>query len=669
MRPELQNKPSLFYGFRLRHMLALLICLGLILLLAGYFAVSAGTRASLEAVIAQGHALTETLISSAEVLIETDREITSLAIDNLISEIESLRPQKSGDIAGSLDEWRRELNAERLGLVINRQMTSSSFEALSEIDNAVIAGWLDSLEIDPDAEIIYDFQSFGPKRILFGYFPIGDTSGLFAAIDWKHGQYGNEKLGLYNLLNQVGQESGIEYIMLQNRDGIVFASKKIASMPRLTDDSFLLGALDNDSTRSRLLTFQDREVLESVRYFRAGGFDGVFRVGLSLYGYRQIAGSVKRQVWLVVAALILVGMLGFVAIISFQNYEFLKAGFQKSRVISQGLLDSIPGPVVAIDSEFRLTDINAMARNRFGVRQTASESDYRILFRDDPFLFHQVMESKRSASVEKVLGEERRQYFITTTPLVGFDGASIGAIAVAQDITDTRKFESIAESRRRLSELGALAASMAHEIRNPLNAIGITIQRLRNEIVPTGPADEYYKFIELLRAEIKRLNDIIEKFLLVARAVRPEITSLNADELVREAISIFENQARLQGTQIVFDSIKDNLSFDGDRAGLTQVIVNLIKNSLEALGKDGRIEIAIAQIGEKFRISIIDNGPGIADISAALKPFYTTKKDGTGLGLATASKIMADHGGELVIESSPGKGCRIDLILPRRKSS
>lgn len=669
MRQELNERPSLFYGLRLRHALALLTCLGLILVLAGYFAVSAGTRASLESVMAQGHALTETLISSAEVLIETDSQITSLAIDNLINKVESLRPHGAADMKGNLDKWRRALDAERLGLVIRRQLVASSFSRQSEFYNEAVKGWLDSLEIDPESDIIYDFHTLGQEKILFSYFPLSDTAGLFAAFNWKYGQYGNEKLSLYNLLNQVGQESGIEYIMLQNQDGIIFASKKVASMPKLAEDAFLIESLRSDTTRSRLLTFQDREVLESVRFFKAGDFNGIFRVGLSLYGYRQITSGVKRQVWLVVVALIIVGMLVFATIIGFQSYEFLRAGFQKSRIMSQSLLDSIPGPVVAVDSGFNLTDVNAMARNRFGISQAIGAAQYTTLFPDDPFHFRQVMESQRGASFERVLGEDRRRYFITTTPLVGFDGASIGAIAVAQDITDSRKLENMAESRRRLSELGALAASMAHEIRNPLNAIGITIQRMKNEIVPAGSEDDYLKFMELLRAEIKRLNDIIEKFLAVARAVRPELSAIDANELVRGSVELFENQGRLQGTKIVIGTAVEGLIIEGDKAGISQVLINLIKNSLEALEKGGEIKIEVSETGDKVHISVIDNGPGIDDIPSALKPFFTTKQGGTGLGLATASKIMADHGGEIIIESSPGKGCRVDLILPKRRNA
>jgi signal transduction histidine kinase len=600
-------------------------------------------------------------------ILEADREIKSLTIDNLITRVEILDAGASPDIGSSLDSWRSRLNAERLSYIVDRKLVASSISGQSAVDNVLLRNWLDSLEVDSEADIIYDILPVGSDLFLFGYFPLSASSGLFAAVEWQERRQGEGNLSLYNLLNEVGQESGVEYIMLQNRDGIVFASKKVASMPRLSEDPFLVETTLTDTTRSRLLIFQDRQVLETARNFKSGDFEGVFRVGLSLYGYRQIAAGIKRQVWLVVTALIIIGMLIFAAIAGYQNYEFLRAGFDKARVVSQGLLDSIPGPVVAVDAAFNITDANAMARSRFGIAQTAKPAAYATVFPDDPFRFRQVMDSRRIANFEKALGAERRQYFVSTTPLVGFDGKSIGAIALAQDVTDTRRLESEAESRRRLSELGALAASMAHEIRNPLNAIGITIQRLRNEVKPLGDEDEYYRFIDGLRSEIKRLNDIIEKFLAVARSVRPETSAIDVAELIRGAVELFEDQARLQKVALGV-RVKNTLSVEGDRAGLTQVLVNLVKNSLEALPAGGNVTIEADEVNGKVRISVADDGPGIEDTSTALKPFFSTKQGGTGLGLATASKIMADHSGELIIESSPGKGCRVELTIPKRKS-
>jgi PAS domain S-box-containing protein len=668
MKTALTDRPTLFYGLRLRHAIALLIVLIVILVLAGYFSVSAGQKAALQIVVAQGRALTETMLSSAGMVIESDDAITRLAIDNLIRVVGVFDVKQGFKSDAILEVWKDSLNADKVALIANKKIRASSSTRDSFLNNDEIQGWLDSLKIDPEAEIVYDFRNVGADRYFWGYFAVDDTTGIFAGINWKYGQYGNAKLSLYYLLNEVGRESGVEYVMLQNEDGIVFASKMVGTMPGLKDDQFLVASLTSDTTRSRIIRLENRSVLETVKKFQSGDLQGIFRVGLSLFNYRQIANGVRRQVWLVVAALLLIGIIGFGVIVGFQNFEILKSGLDKAQIISQSLLDSIPGPVIAIDADMKITDINSMARDRFGMNSAALAAlDYTAIFPDDPLHFRQVMESKRSASFEKPVGENRRQYFITTTPLVDFDGSLIGAIAIAQDITETRKIEAIAESRRRLSELGALAASMAHEIRNPLNAIGITIQRMRNEIKPAAGEEEYLKFLDGLRSEIRRLNDIIEKFLAVARSVRPEIAAVNIKELIGGAVEIFTNQARSQNINLKWEAPPD-LMIDCDRASLTQALVNLIKNSIEAVQPGGNIEIIAAAMDSRARISVIDDGLGIADINLAMRPFHTTKKDGTGLGLATAMKILADHSGELLIESAPGKGCRVDMVLNKKRA-
>ncbi|MEE9554023.1 MAG: ATP-binding protein, partial [candidate division Zixibacteria bacterium] len=659
------GKPSLFYGLRLRHAVALLACLAIILVFAGYFSVSAGKKAAFDSVTAQGRALTETLISSAEMIIEADNEFIELGLEQLSTIIAEYQAQDLTPDEKMLEELAESTESRRVSFIENRKVEISASSGVQAPGTSEVETWLGSLTIDPDAEIIYEFLPVDGERFFWGYFPYDKTSGVFVAKEWVYGQYGNEKLSLYHLLNLVGRETGVEYIMLQNPEGIVFASKKVASMKSIFDDPFLMET--GDTTQSRIIEFQDREVLETVRKFQYGEFDGLFRVGLSLYGYRIIANSVKRQVWLVVAALIIVGMLGFGAVVGFQNFDLLRQNLQKANVVSKSILDSLPGPVVAVDSALHITDINSAALDLFGL-QARSLHQYPDLFPDDPFQLLRVLESKRNAGFESDMGKSDRWFFVTATPLITLDGSAMGAIAIAQDITDVKKVGQMAESRKRLSEMGALAASMAHEIRNPLNAIGITIQRMKSEIKPIDGQDEYEVFLDGLKMEISRLNSIIEKFLAVARSVKPRLEKSDINELISSVVNLFSDQTRSQDISLYWKPGK-TLIAKIDEAALTQALMNVVKNSIEAIIKGGNIEVvAQALDDEKVRISVIDNGPGIEDATTALKPFHTTKDSGTGLGLATASSILADHGGELVIESSPGKGCRIDLIFPALRS-
>jgi len=667
MKQKPTGKPTLFYGLKLRHAIALLVCLAVILIFAGYFSVTVGQNAAFDAVVSQGRALTESLLSSADIIIEADDEFTELGLNQLMEKI----PAQFSDKLRSetvLDSLRDLSESDRICLIENRKITASSSRRNAVTGNNEIELWLDSLEIDPEAQVVYEFQPLEGDRYLWSYFPLKSEAGLFVSKRWLLGKYGNQKLGLYYLLNQVAQESGVEYIMLQNLDGIIFASKKIASMPRISDDDFLVESLASDTTRSRLIMFQDREVLETVRYFESREFEGLFRVGLSMFGYHKIARGMKRQVWFVVAALIIVGMIGFGAVVGFQNYDLLKAGLYKASAISQSLLDSIPGPVLTIDSKHKITDINSAARSCFGLQAGyADGKDYGEVFPNDPFKFENVIAGQRSTGFETSMGQDGGRYFVTSTPLFAMDGSVMGAIAIAQNITAARKLEEMAESRRRLSEMGALAASMAHEIRNPLNAIGITIQRMKNEIRPVENEEDYRRFIDGLRQEITRLNSIIEKFLAVARSVRPEMSVISTDDLIKRAMDLFSSQAKSLNIKINYAGGND-YTFEGDRDGLMQALVNVVKNGMEAVGEGGNIDISVEEKDNRVIISIRDDGPGIEDTASVLKPFHTTKKDGTGLGLSTASKILADHGGELVIESLPGQGCRVDFVIPIKRT-
>ncbi len=668
MRQDKWNRPFPFFGLKLRHAVALLVCLGLILVLAGYFSVNVGQKAAFKAVTAQGRALTESLLSSAQIIIEADDEFTAEGIDRLSAGIAGFTRRIKSPTQGNLDSLRQMVQAEKIYYMRKQEMIAvSSGKSVFPWDD--IKSWLDSLEIDPETEIIYEFRQDDTDRYLWAYFPYDKEKGIFLVARWLYGQYGNSNLGLSYLLNQVARESGVEYIMLQNLDGIIFASKKVASMPRISDDPFLGEALKSDTTCSRLIIFQDREILETTRRFESREFEGLFRVGLSMFGYREITDGMKSQVWLMVAALIMLGMLAFGVVVGFQNFDLLKAGLDKADIISRNLLDSIPGPVIAVDRNLIITDINSAARSSFGLQSLRAGTDYRGAFRDDPFRFDPVVRNMRIAGFEGRVTDSGNRYFITSTPLIGSDGELIGAIAIAQDITDTRRLEEIAESRRRLSELGALAASMAHEIRNPLNAIGITIQRMKNEIRPKENSDEYDRFIDGLKMEISRLNSIIEKFLAVARSVRPEIADVDIEDLISRAVDLFRTQAEARKIVIDWKAGSSDTIIQGDKDGLTQALINIIKNSIEALQREGRIEIGVARKNDKIIISISDNGPGMEDTGSALKPFHTTKKDGTGLGLSTASKILTDHGGELAIESAPGRGCRVDMIIPLKRGS
>ena len=224
--------------------------------------------------------------------------------------------------------------------------------------------------------------------------------------------------------------------------------------------------------------------------------------------------------------------------------------------------------------------------------------------------------------------------------------------------------------RERLVSLGRLASGMAHEIRNPLNAISISIQRLKREFLPEREKEEeYHRFLDIVRAELLRVNRIVEEFLLSAKSdmvMEPQ----NVHAIVEEVVTMLREKAGAAG--VVIHNVTDGkVVVECQKERMKQVLYNLITNSIEAMGAGGAIHIASETDNPRVRVLIRDTGPGIKkeDLPKVFEYHYTTKDRGMGLGLPISYMIVKDHGGDLQVLSDEGKGTTFVISLPLRKGS
>ena len=239
-------------------------------------------------------------------------------------------------------------------------------------------------------------------------------------------------------------------------------------------------------------------------------------------------------------------------------------------------------------------------------------------------------------------------------------------VVVVYDITRLKEFERQSARRERLSELGNLAAGVAHEIRNPLNTISIAAQRLAAEFSPAERTDDYRAFTQTIRDETSRLNTIITRFLALAREDHRKTTTVDLAEVTTSVGELLRPEAEKLGIDLTLE-IDRGLTVRGDPDLLRQVLLNLYNNAKEALGASpGSIRIVATRESKQVVLLVTDNGPGIApDLrEKVLAPYFTTKEAGTGLGLPTVHKIISDLGGELSIESSDTGGAAIRILLP-----
>jgi len=230
------------------------------------------------------------------------------------------------------------------------------------------------------------------------------------------------------------------------------------------------------------------------------------------------------------------------------------------------------------------------------------------------------------------------------------------------------------EQSERLSSLGQLAAGVAHEIRNPLNAISMASQRLQREYQPCEEdrSQEFGRLTGVIRDEIRRLNVIIEDFLTFSRSRRLELREYSLTEVVQKLARLMGEEARARGIVLTLRHEPDALMVPMDVDKLQQALINIVKNAIESIDGPGSIDIAMEKpSGDRAVVRISDTGSGLApgEVEKIFDPDYTTKEKGLGLGLPIAYEIIRGHGGTIRVQSAVGKGTTFEITLPTRPAS
>ncbi|MGI6285013.1 Signal transduction histidine-protein kinase AtoS [Moorella humiferrea] len=217
----------------------------------------------------------------------------------------------------------------------------------------------------------------------------------------------------------------------------------------------------------------------------------------------------------------------------------------------------------------------------------------------------------------------------------------------------------------KLAIVGELAAGMAHEIRNPLTSIRGFLQLLQNKFDPQGVEREYFTIIF---EELDRINNIIKEFLSLAKPAQPQLQFIAFNQLVAEALLLAEQEAIMYDVKLIQNLSPELPLLCLDPGQMKQVILNLTSNAIQATGPGGIVIISsyFDAANRQVVTTVEDNGPGIPPekLNLIFEPFYTTKENGTGLGLTLSRRIVASHGGKILVTSKVGEGSRFTICLP-----
>jgi two-component system, sporulation sensor kinase E len=244
----------------------------------------------------------------------------------------------------------------------------------------------------------------------------------------------------------------------------------------------------------------------------------------------------------------------------------------------------------------------------------------------------------------------------------------VGHAMILRDITESRRTAKQTLESERLNALTLLAAGVAHEIGNPLNSLNIHLQLIEREArkLDAPARTQLQESIDIARAEVNRLDSIVTQFLRAIRPTRPQLQPENVNTIVEEAVRFLAPEIKDRDIVVEQELRADLPMLDLDRDQMKQAFYNVIKNSFEAMKSRGILRIRTDIDESHIMISFTDTGGGISaeNLSRVFEPYFTTKPSGTGLGLLIVRRIVREHGGELSIESSEGKGLTLTIRLP-----
>lgn len=271
--------------------------------------------------------------------------------------------------------------------------------------------------------------------------------------------------------------------------------------------------------------------------------------------------------------------------------------------------------------------------------------------------------SRVTASVQVIVGPQRNE--------------SIGALLTLRDVESMEKLDSQLQVSERLAALGRVTAGVAHEVKNPLNSMRLWLENLKQTMPPfsasAGQAPPMaQQAVQILDSEIDRLDRVVKTFLDFSRPVELALKETDACELLREVAAVVQPQFERAGIDLAIHCAQDSLHFLADKPLLQQAVVNLTLNALEALERvpprsgRGRVTLACEARNSAAIIRVQDNGPGIPPENRAriFQLFFTTRPGGSGIGLATAFRIVQLHNGSMDFESEPGLGAKFWMEFP-----
>nr|WP_269135882.1 ATP-binding protein [Sporosarcina cyprini] len=324
--------------------------------------------------------------------------------------------------------------------------------------------------------------------------------------------------------------------------------------------------------------------------------------------------------------------------------------------------------IAVFSLDLRIITVNPAFETMYGWKKGECQGKKIQLYPDSELrgVVHRTERVKQGESFHLRTKEMRKDETLfdaemTIAPIYNKQREIIAFSVIARDITDKLQAEKLKMDAIKLKAIGEMAASVAHEMRNPMTSVSGFIQMMNDD-----PANPYRHFTEIMGEEIKRINLISSEFLIFSKPNIKKTSEFDIEHALLEVINLFENEFQMRKIKCSIHLAEHPAYIFGNEESIKQVFINILRNAVEALSDRGVLQIKNQIIADQLSIEIYDNGSGMNNeaLEQLFEPFYSTKEDSSGLGMVITKKIIYDHKGRIEVTSDPGTGTLVSLTFP-----
>ena len=399
-------------------------------------------------------------------------------------------------------------------------------------------------------------------------------------------------------------------------------------------------------------------------------------VGVNLEGYYVRLNQTRRRIIFNYSVIMALVLLGIYVIFKLQETYIVKKTLNEMKIYTSKLLETMENAVISVDNNGTIKTFNFKSEEIFGKkRKEVLNKDCQEVLNlnvEGECIFKKCLLERKNIDQEIILEEKglkKKILEVNTSFLTGELGDITGMVAVIRDVTEIKELNEEVARHKRLAALGKLSAGIAHEIRNPLSSIRGLAQFVYNSFSKT---DERKEDLNTIIQEVDRLNKLVVQVLDYAKLKELNLTSFSLNHLINKIVELFKQEIKSKQIRFYLGFSLDISLIEADKDQIRQILMNVVINAIQAIPEKGKIKIKTEKDllrGEPaVKLVIEDNGIGIAekDLNQIFDPFFSTKEQGSGLGLSIVYKLVEGHQGEIKVESKEGEGTKFIIFLPQK---